>query len=437
MDGKLLQRPQNYIISEMRALKAPYVDPLILNFKLLFDFDATHGLFAEETNINSALAFLKRIGEKERYEMLKKFIEIFKDTNKNYDFLFTEIEGIDEIINAKPQEAFIDAKININVRETADMRIQSMLTLYRHIWFDNIRKVEVLPENLREFNMSVLIFSGGYYNMFLYDTFDYEGVKINNETIETKIFPTLRKLSDNFFDSKSKEFEFNNIIVNLGFCSINNEESAKNFFDTISNDASAEQTKNNISFNFKYANYSGSFNNIIGEFNIGNILAYASAENNVINQNNTDYFKNLIEGFKYQGIDLAQDSKRRVINYPKMILSPSTPLGAAIKKIQDPNSLPKMIRNTTDFLINDVENLSINRMVSKFNNIITQNFSDNFVDLYKNNLKQNVTNKPTLIISETQQQGSASVNQENTLKSEKNFKGISFNVSNIYNRRDF
>ncbi|MCK9417278.1 hypothetical protein M0Q97_11580 [Candidatus Dojkabacteria bacterium] len=435
MDGKLLQRPQNYIISEMRAFKAPYVDPLILNFKLLFDFDATHGLFADEININSALAFLKRIGENERYEMLKKFIEIFKDVNKNYDFLFTEIEGIDEIINAKPQDAFIDAKININVRETADMRIQAMLTLYRKIWFDDDRVVEVLPENLREFNMSVLLFSGGYYNMFLYDTFDYEGVKINNETIETKIFPTLRKLSDNFFDAKSKEFEFNNIIVNLGFCSINNEESSKNFFSTISNDAATEQTKNNISFHFKYANYSGSFNNIVGEFNIGNILSYASAENRVINDK--DYFKKIIEGFKYQGIDLAQDSKRRVINYPKMILSPSTPLGNAIKKIQDPNTITKMIRNTADFLINGVEDFSINKMVSKFNNIITQNFSDNFVDLYKNTLKQNVINKPTLIVNE-ELNGNPAINQsEITLKSDKNFKGISFNVSNIYNRDSF
>ena len=65
---------------EHRARRSQFTDPFIPNFKLLVDFDKPYGLFADENNQNSALAYIKRVfgNNSPRYLMLKSFIEQFK-----------------------------------------------------------------------------------------------------------------------------------------------------------------------------------------------------------------------------------------------------------------------------------------------------------------------------------------------------------------------
>lgn len=429
MEG-LISKNTNYITGELRAYNAPYVDPLVTNFKLLFNFDSKHGLLADEKYINSALNYLKRIGEKERYFLLKRFLELLKDFNKNYDFLILSVEGIDTIINIKPNEAFKeDDKIVLYMRETVDMRIQTILTLYRRIWYDDKRSVEVLPINLRQFDLSILIYAAGYYNMMLYDKFNYEGniIESSESDIDRNIFPTLRKLSDNFFYENSTTPEFNHIIVNISMASINNEDSGKPFFSQVSNEPGGEITKNLIALNFRYADYDGSFNNLVGEFQIGHLLALAAAQDlvakKIINEEIVEEevektkIQQLMSKTKTKGIDYFNTGKKISSEYIKNHIYASTPIGNAFSLISG------IIKNPND---------TLTKQYSKYKNLVIQNFSDNFIDAYKTKLKDRIQDKVKLLDGIID----GINNKTNTTLEEKN-KNIEYKISNIYKRTTF
>ena len=67
------------------------------------------------------------------------------------------------------------------------------------------------PLHLHLKYMSSLVYSAGYYNMALYDVMDNNGLTDND--YETKIFPTLKKLSDKFFIDNSDKYNFNSSIL--------------------------------------------------------------------------------------------------------------------------------------------------------------------------------------------------------------------------------
>ena len=434
MEG-LISKNTNYITGELRAYNAPYVDPLVTNFKLLFNFDSKHGLLANEKYINSALNYLKRIGEEERYNLLKRFLELLKDFNKNYDFLILNVEGIDTIINAKPHEAYKeDDKIVINMRETIDMRIQTILTLYRRIWYDNERSVEVLPINLRQFDLSILIYAAGYYNMMLYDKFNYEGniIESSESDIDRNIFPTLRKLSDNFFYENSTTPGFNHIIVNISMASINNEDSGKPFFSQVSNEPGGEIIKNLISLNFRYADYDGSFNNLVGEFQIGHLLALAAAQDliakKIINEGIVEdeevertKIQQLMDKTKTKGIDYFNNGKKLSSKYINKHIYAATPIGNAFALISGTIKDPKD---------------TLTKQYTKYKNLVVQNFSDKFIDAYKTTLKNFVQDKEKLLNGIISGINDGINTKSNTTLEEKK-KNIEYKVSNIYKRTTF
>jgi hypothetical protein len=424
---------ESLITSEMRAYMAKFSDPLNLNFKLMVDFDKPSGLFADEYKYtDSALAYLKRIGENERYNMLLKWISVFKTFIRSFDFLILEVEGIDEIINHKAGDMYNDdAKISLIIRETSDMLCQSLLTTYRHIWFDDIRCVEVLPSNLRKFDLNILIFNSGYYNLAIY-----------------------------YFVDNADKYDFNHHLIMLKSVSIDNEESGKSFFSTLSNEMSGDGVKNNMVLHFRFATYKGNFNNIFGEFDFVSLLAIAAVENkrmSILSEselrkemslagNNTEpymtkteqtrakfseYFKNTGEAFKSTGTDIVNVLKKKPADYSNKYFGPTSTISSAIETMTDPTMLAKMARNTFDLGITYAEDKFANAFVSKINNLVLNNFSENFVDVYKKYFEPKQTNiqliketKPTEVDTQITQ-------QEQT-------KGISLlQKSNIYTRTNF
>lgn len=287
---------EQFITSEVRAYLAKYADPLTLCFKLLIDFDKPYGLFAAEENVNSALGYLKRIGDVVRYEMLKHWIEVFKLFVRNYDFLILNCDGLDTIINIKPGDSFTENdKITLTIRETSDMFIQAILTQYRQIWYDNNRGVEILPANLRRFDIKFLVYNAGYFNMGLYDQ-----TTSNNLTdldVDTLIYPTIKKLSEGNFQ-ETGPFKFNHHLISIYDASINNEESGKSFFASINNEMQGDYVKNTMVFNFRFANYSGMFYNTFGNFDFTKTLAMLAARsdsalytsNHCLSSSVTSYF---------------------------------------------------------------------------------------------------------------------------------------------------
>lgn len=411
---------QTYTTAEDKLHLYKFGDPLSLNWKLIIDYDRKAGLFADESNPDSALAFLKRIGDEERYDMLNHWIKVFKSLVKDFDFLFLEIDGLDVVQNKPNHEFFLDKeKIKITLRETTDMLVQSLLVTYNNIVYDKIRKVTVLPSNLRKFDCYVVVFSAGYYNILFHDI-----DSSNPNNLDNKVLPTKRKLSDEIFDIKSIG-NFNHTLYEFVSCSFD-FESGSMFADNLSNEMSGDYVKNNITFKYKFASFSGTFNNIMGDENWYSILAQAAAENKLKNIARFQYAQNASStGFVADGKDFFSssnlqamlgntvlgstidniksfsyaDTYKNIFNsiktttltkledqlvnqLPVKLLGPHSVIGQTLSKI-NPTQVTNMIQNTADLGINKIQDL-YDTGVTKLNNLIFNNYSDNLVDLYNN-----------------------------------------------------
>ncbi len=385
LDNEILVTP------DLRGYKSNFSDPLVLNFKLMVDFSLPYGLLADESNINSALAYLKRIGETKRFLMLKKWIEVFRYFIVYYDFLIGEIEGMSEIANKKPGNMFTgEEELRINISDSTDMLCQSLLTTYRHIWFDDIRCVEVLPTNLRKFNVNILMFNSGYFNHELYDKIE------GNTEIERRMYPTIKKLSEKYFVQNAKSYDFNHHLIMLTNAEINSEKSGGNYFDMISNDMHDNEIKNAIVLNYKFGNYKGVFNNIFGEFDFVSELAISAAydrlkkrdvslkfDNKNKKENFQNFFFNTGDIFKTIGQEEWQKLKQKPDDYLTRYAGKNTTIGKTITNLQNPNLVPKLIKNTVDLGLQMAEEVTTEKFVTKINNLVMQNFSENLIDVYK------------------------------------------------------
>ena len=424
---------QTYTTGEDKVHFYKFADPLTLNFKVIIDYDKKSGLFADEsTGKDSALAYLKRIGEYQRYDMLKHWIQVFKSLVKDFDFLFLDIDGLDVVQNKPNHEFFLDKeKIKITFRETTDMLIQSLLTTYNHIVYDKIRKVSVLPSNLRKFDCYVVVFSAGYYNILFHDTNN------NTSNLDDKVLPTKRKLSDEIFNINTIN-NFNHTLYEFVSCSID-PDSGSMYTDNISNEMSSDYVKNNLTFTYKFATFSGTYNNIMGDENWYSILAQASAENklqnlarlqyvnNVKNNNiipnenlfskenlskildNTvidkklldnissfgkiDTYKNIFKGIKTNTIEKLKD--KAINQLPSKLLGPHSVIGQTLQKF-NPETVKNMIQNTVDLGISKLQDI-VDDGITNVNNLILHNYNDNLVDAYKNVFDKYVKNEIKIV----------------------------------------
>ena len=121
---------------------------------------------------NSAWAYLKNNGEEERAMMLKYFITLLSDISSNYPWYFPVIEGLDQAVNREiaGEKGFMinpeRPKITIKcLQDAVDDRIGTLLDLYRAISFSWATKREILPSNLRKFNMSIYVFEAPLANV--------------------------------------------------------------------------------------------------------------------------------------------------------------------------------------------------------------------------------------------------------------------------------
>ena len=147
--------------------KDPYLlfqDPTVLGFKLMFDFSGDGLLSEDERNPNTALNYLKRIGQADRYNLLKKFIYHLKAVNNKTPWFFQEVQGLaDAWKRGFGEKEFTpllpeDRNIKIVCLESVDLRITTLMDLYRKACFDWNYRREVVPWNLRHFNIMIYVY---------------------------------------------------------------------------------------------------------------------------------------------------------------------------------------------------------------------------------------------------------------------------------------
>lgn len=120
----------------------------------------------------SAWSYLVMNLEWNRAELLEKFVTLLSDISSNSPWYFTSISGISgalkrDMISTNTVALPTDKqKIQIKcLPDAQDNRIGTLIDLYRSIVWSWTRKCEVLPVNLRKFDMNIYIFSSPILNL--------------------------------------------------------------------------------------------------------------------------------------------------------------------------------------------------------------------------------------------------------------------------------
>ena len=200
---------------------------------------------------NTAYNYLLLNAEYDRAYMLKSFITLLSEINSNSPWYFQEISGLDTALERKMFSEG-DFKIEDKPRQITikclhdayDDRIGTLLDLYRAACFSYTEKKEVVPANLRKFNMGVLVF-----NAPIRGKGGKSGIKENMIIIPDE------NTDQNYYIPSAKLIELRNCEIDY-----NSSKSAWGTLNTTSDPFSPEYT---IAINFDDC-YESRYNEIMG-----------------------------------------------------------------------------------------------------------------------------------------------------------------------------
>ena len=109
-----------------------------------------------------AADFLEKVlGEEAKAEKLRRFTKYLKRFNKEMPWMWQSITGVQgayEYKDLKDPYRFSDGGVlEIECLETLDFTVAGMFDIYRRCVVDVERMVQILPNNLREFQMFVYV----------------------------------------------------------------------------------------------------------------------------------------------------------------------------------------------------------------------------------------------------------------------------------------
>lgn len=159
-----------------KGLQSPFGEPGYFYFKIFFDFDTQYGLFGgilnnldELSATNSAGKYLKLLSLSNNYSFdlltdrliaLHKFTNILSYINSNAPWFFNGVKGLDKAMVPVLKDFSKERKIEIECSTDAiDMRLTTLLDLYTFACYDTLNDREIIPDNLRKFNMMIMLFN--------------------------------------------------------------------------------------------------------------------------------------------------------------------------------------------------------------------------------------------------------------------------------------
>jgi len=263
---------------------AQFEDPAYLGFKIFFPGigdNNTGGLLGGIDNTNSALFYLNQIGDTVRVKMLDTFIKTLKKINTEYPWYFQSISGLDEAWKARAEieKPRIKKQITIECLESLDFRMTSLIDLYRKTAYDWNNKREILTDNLRHFEMTIMV-----YDMRKFQT-NLSGDTINgNAPGDTSRQEEVNKsfFGENEFEQSSFSFQFSFVEINL--------ESGSNMFSSINN-ATNEHAAQSIVFDYE----------LVEESNLFRILSLLYKSDSAKYWYVKDYMNNILHTLSGQG----------------------------------------------------------------------------------------------------------------------------------------
>lgn len=143
-------------------------------FRVFFHFNTAYGLFggqlssggAQITNKTCAKSFFElwkdhypTLDMYNREKSLNTFCNMLNNISNNTPWFFHSISGMDKASVTNMNEPFKDNTLEIKcLEESIDMRLSTLFEYYKYACFDYINLKEIIPENLRKFDMSVVVF---------------------------------------------------------------------------------------------------------------------------------------------------------------------------------------------------------------------------------------------------------------------------------------
>lgn len=160
--------------------------PSYFYFKIFFKFDTNHGLFGGILNnedfglngYNSAIGYLNsllystpgnsstknvemnyRFLLEDRIRALIKFTNTLSYINCTAPWFFKGVKGLDKANTPQQGDYSKDKTISIDCNlESIDMRLNTLFDLYKFVCYDDVSNKEIIPDNLRKFDMCIMIF---------------------------------------------------------------------------------------------------------------------------------------------------------------------------------------------------------------------------------------------------------------------------------------
>jgi hypothetical protein len=156
-----------------------YDDPTYLGFTLIFDI--TSPLFNGATNgsagatpangvnnntvdAQSAIGYLKAIGETRRAGYLQAFVQGIREINSNRPYYWQSIDGLGEAwksMTSMGPDPYVGTKegegISIACLEAIDLKLTALFSLYKLAVYDSKYRRYVLPKNLMYFDVDVQV----------------------------------------------------------------------------------------------------------------------------------------------------------------------------------------------------------------------------------------------------------------------------------------
>ena len=261
-----------------KGLSSIFDEPAWFYFKIFFDFDTNHGLFGGLLNdtymtsaTNSAAKYLysvrnlhKNMKSKDRINALYKMASILSYINLNAPWYFKSVKGLNKAVLPVLDEFSKERSIEIETApEAIDMRLSTIMSLYNYACFDVYTDKEVIPSNLRKFNMSIILFQTPL--RYLHTSFtthenkEFLGIntdsiplankllglnKGGNQKVNYKSMSAINGTSNNFADMMSMK------IISLYGCEIDKDSIGSQIPNDIANDMPFQMGKNTIKINY-------------------------------------------------------------------------------------------------------------------------------------------------------------------------------------------
>lgn len=161
----------------IKHLSNGFDEPGWFYFKIFFDFSSDHGLFggimnsinsSNHVSVNSATDYLTQCKDLFKYEKLEerivclqRFTRLLSYININAPWFFKSVKNLSNVSNPKidvinSDEQYIELELD---QDAVDMRISTLLSLYKYVCYDDINNKEILPDNLRKFDMCIFMFA--------------------------------------------------------------------------------------------------------------------------------------------------------------------------------------------------------------------------------------------------------------------------------------